>query len=396
VPRTRAPLGLLVFLARKSLGQDRVITALMIVAVAAGVAFQIPNTGNIAGYHDMILEQGVGAAFGDVRIRPRRGQYLDDVDRLAGELRRGGDVTAAVPLLIQAGAAGTRDHGFRNCLVVGVDATAERRPYLILRGGDLGPGDRDGVVLGQNVANRIGAAPGDAVQLRVILGDALEGGADIGRYTMTVRGIAIGSFVAPAAVMVDRGFLAGELGRPGAATMIAVHTDDHGGAAALAERIAAAHPVDAIPWQRDEPFVHAAVISSGTIGALSHTMIALAVLIPVWALLHIHVLHRRRQIALLAAAGFGRATVFLVFLTQAALIGLVGGAIGSAGGWVLVRWFTGHPIFEMEGFSIVPVVDVRTFAVPLLLVFGATVLAGVLPAWRASRVEPARVLRGVE
>src|SRR3970040_50323 len=99
--------------------------------------------------------------------------------------------------------------------------------------------------------------------------------------------------------------------------MLAVHAADHDAAPELAARIAAAHPVEATPWQTDDPFVRAAGIFSGTIGALSHTMIALAVLIPVWALLYIHVLHRRRQIALLIAAGFGRVTVFTVFFAQA-------------------------------------------------------------------------------
>jgi ABC-type lipoprotein release transport system permease subunit len=211
-----------------------------------------------------------------------------------------------------------------------------------------------------------------------------------------VRGIAVGSFVAPAAVVVDRAFLAAELGRPGDASMLVVHGDDHDAAGALAAAIGAAHDVEATPWGTDDPFVRAAVASSDTIGAISATMVALGVLIPVWALLHIHVLHRRRQIALLVATGFGRGTVFAVSLTQALLIGAVGSAIGVAAGWALVHWFTTHPVFDMEGFVVVPLVSLRTFVWPVLLVLGATVAAGVLPAWRASRVEPARVLRGIE
>ncbi len=394
--RSRAPVGLLLYLARKSLAQDRLITALMVVAVAAGVAFQIPNTGNLAGYRDMVLEQGVAAGFGDVRVRPRQGQFIDGADALATELRAVDGVVDAVPLVVLAGAVGGGQPGFRNSVVVGVDGRATRKPYLIRRGVDLQPGDDRGLLMGEAIARHLGAGPGDEVQLRVMLGSDLDGGSDIGRYTMTVRGTAVGSFVAPAAVIVDRGFLAGELGRPGQASLLAVHTAGHAAAAEVAARIAAGHPVSATGWEQDDPFVRAAVASSGTLGTLSATMIALGVLIPVWALLYIHVLHRRRQIALLVAAGFGRGTVFTVFLTQAALIGVVGCAIGLAAGWGLVQWFTTRPIFDMEGFTVVPVVGLRTFALPALLVLGATLAAGVLPAWRASRVEPARVLRGVE
>src|SRR5678815_2966667 len=133
---SRAPLGLLLFLARKSLAQDRLITALMITAVAAGVTFQIPNTGNLAGYRDMVLEQGVAAGFGDVRVRPGRGQFLADSDQLAAQLRRVDGVVDAVPLVVLAGAVGGGERGFRNCLVVGVAGDAGRKPYQILRGAD--------------------------------------------------------------------------------------------------------------------------------------------------------------------------------------------------------------------------------------------------------------------
>src|SRR5688572_5007211 len=97
--RSRAPVGLLLFLARKSLGQNRLLTVLMTLAVAAGVTFQIPNTGNLAGYKEMVLDQGVTAGFGDVRVRPRKGLYLADADRLAASVRSVDGVIDAVPLL---------------------------------------------------------------------------------------------------------------------------------------------------------------------------------------------------------------------------------------------------------------------------------------------------------
>jgi ABC-type antimicrobial peptide transport system permease subunit len=60
-----------------------------------------------------------------------------------------------------------------------------------------------------------------------------------------------------------------------------------------------------------------------------------------------------------------------------------------------VRWFGAHPIFEWYGFVIRPVISVRSFVEPALVVVGAAVIAGVVPAVRASRVDPARVLRGL-
>ena len=123
-------------------------------------------------------------------------------------------------------------------------------------------------------------------------------------------------------------------------------------------------------------------------------MVGLAVLMPVWALLYVHVLHRQRQIGVLAAIGLSRREVFAVHLMQAAVVGVVGVVIGCAVGYGLVTFFMHHPIFKTTGFVIVPAVTAGTFAIPALLVLGTTVIAGVFPAWRAARIDPARILRG--
>ena len=69
---------------------------------------------------------------------------------------------------------------------------------------------------------------------------------------------------------------------------------------------------------------------------------------------------------------------------------------GTAIGFGVIRWFQAHPIFEWEGFLIRPAFGAWIFLGPALLVLFATLVAGIFPAWRAARVDPARVLRGVE
>jgi ABC-type lipoprotein release transport system permease subunit len=389
---------LLLFLAQRGLRQSRLILVLMVGAVAAGVAFQIPNTANAIGYRDEILEQGVVNGAGDVRIRPRAGPSLSGADELARQVAARPGFTAATPALFLPGAIG-RGEGYRSAPVLGIDARAARLPYRLVAGEPLGPGDAGGVILGTTLARRLRARPGDAVQLRVILtvGEGLVDEDSVGRYTMTVRGIAAGSFVAPDSVIVDRAFLAGELGEPGSASLIYAWMDDHFAARAGALAVQAAHPeVEATAWMVDSPFLDSAIASAHVLTRLSAIMVLLAVVIPVWALLYIHVLHRQRQVGQLVALGIGRGEVFLIYLTQALIVGVIGTALGCAVGLGLVRWFAGHPIFHMEDFVIVPRLTWGVVLWPALLVLGATLLAGVVPAWRASRIDPARMLRGAE
>ena len=126
--------------------------------------------------------------------------------------------------------------------------------------------------------------------------------------------------------------------------------------------------------------------------ALTFTL-ALAVGLPMAALLYIHSLHRRRQVALLAAIGIGRGEIFVSFLLQALFVGLTGIALGCPIGYALVRYFRAHPIFEMEQFVLRPVLAAGSFVLPALTVRGVTLLSGVYPAWRAARLDPAEILR---
>jgi lipoprotein-releasing system permease protein len=395
--RHTMPIGLLLFLSWRGLLQSRLITALLCAAVAGGVAFQIPNVANLAGYEHEIIEKGVVVGSGDVRVRPREGSRFDDADALAARLAARDGVIAAVPALMLPGAIG-RNGNFNGAVVIGVDALRHRVPFMVSEGTRI-PGDDSGSILvGSALARRSGVKLGDQVQLRVVFGSNWEGvndEGDVGRFTMRVRGLVDGSFLAPESIIVDRRFMTQELGEPHAASVILVHLVDHFAARSVAARIEHEFPaVSAAAWNDDSPFLGSALDGSAAIGVVSRAMVWLAVLIPVWALLYVHVLHRQRQIGVLGAIGIGRGEVFAVHLVQAMIVGVVGALIGCAGGYGLVTWFERNPIFHSPGFVIRPIVDVSTFAIPALMVLGTTMFAGVFPAWRAARIEPGRILRG--
>lgn len=391
----RPSIGLLAFMAWRGLGQSRLAAALMVIAIAAGVAFQIPNTANLAGYEREIVRQGVTNGTGDVRVRPADGRELHAVSTLVAALEQRPGVRAAIPIYTLAGAVG-RGGTFEDAFVLGVAGDAAQRPYHLLRGVHLAAGDDAGVLVGSAIAGRLGIDVGDDVEVRVILvlGNDVAGEDALGRYTMRVRGIAAGSFSAPSSIILDRGFLAKELGVVDTASAVLVHARDHRAADALAAGIVRDVPgVTAVAWDRDNPFLRAAVRSSATVGTVSAAMVALAVVIPVWALLYINVLHRQRQVGLMGAIGLGRGAIFVAFLLQALVVGLIGITLGALGGHALVTYFDAHPIFAMEGFVIRPLRSPDTYARPAGLILAATLLAGAWPAHRASRLDPARVLR---
>jgi len=110
------------------------------------------------------------------------------------------------------------------------------------------------------------------------------------------------------------------------------------------------------------------------------------------------VYERTREIGILKAIGASPGDIRALFMAEAAFIGLVGGIVGTIGGWLLglglnrlilaiLRWRE----VPMEGTFFV----VTGWLVALALVFATVVglLAGLYPAARAARLDPLEALR---
>ncbi len=100
------------------------------------------------------------------------------------------------------------------------------------------------------------------------------------------------------------------------------------------------------------------------------------------------VLERRREIGVWRAVGARRRDVFVLFLVEATIIGLLGGAFGDLAGWLLGQ--LGGVLLHQPGLFLV-----RPWLVGLGLLFGGGVaaLAGAVPANHAAKVRPVEALR---
>jgi ABC-type antimicrobial peptide transport system permease subunit len=112
------------------------------------------------------------------------------------------------------------------------------------------------------------------------------------------------------------------------------------------------------------------------------------------------VLERTRDIGVMKAVGARDRHIQLVFLVEGGLLGVLGGALGVLGAWLASFPGDAYARRMMEQYAFGKHLTHSPFAYPWWLVLGVplfttlvTVLAAVLPARRAAKVDPIQALR---
>ncbi len=101
-------------------------------------------------------------------------------------------------------------------------------------------------------------------------------------------------------------------------------------------------------------------------------------------------LRRSGEIGVRRALGAPRRAIYLQFLTEAGMVGAAGGVLGlllTCAGVASVGWVMPKDIASLAR------LDVSLLVLTLLVAVLATMLAGLYPTWRASRVQPAWQLK---
>ena len=114
----------------------------------------------------------------------------------------------------------------------------------------------------------------------------------------------------------------------------------------------------------------------------------LAVALAVGASAAASVIERRTEIGLMKALGAGSGTVGFLLAAEQLVLAFVGGGIGYSLGMILAR-LVGQKIF-----GVAPAPSLLVLFAVLALAAGVTLLGSAIPLRRASRYEPAPILRG--
>lgn len=401
------------FAALRYLRTDKAQTALVLAAVSVGVSVIVFLSALIGGLQASLLDKTLGSQPHVTLRRPREApralarshdgtqiaerrqpsaQRLRSIDQWPAAVRAAeglAGVTATSPLVTGAGFA---LHGAAREPIVlrGIDperflAVTNLTKKLVEGRLDVTSGN---VAVGAELAENLGVGIGDKLTLTTSEGS---------ETLVTIDGVFRSGNEG-----VDRSWVLTSLrhaqalfGLPGGVTSIELTVADVFAAEAVARELGERTGLDAVSWMQQNADLLRGLSAQASSKSLIQFFVVVAVALGIASVLIVSVVQKSREIGILRAVGTPARRILALFLVQGGLLGFAGSAVGSLLGALFARGFE-HLAVGPDGQPRFPVLlEPSLFVRTSLLAIGIGLLAAVLPAVRAARLDPASAIRHV-
>ncbi len=390
------------------------ITLIAISGVTLGVTALIVVIGVMSGLQKDLREK-ILVANPHLRVLTYgEGLRMDDWRRVLGVVRREPDVVAALPFVLSQGLLSAGHDYAEGVAVIGTEPDTGRAAVTGLArtflSGDLRfaatAKDVDGgVVLGQRLASRLDVYPGNVVTIISPAGSKFNPavGSFVPRYwRFEVTGIfETGMYEYDNTYVVMPRTLAQRFaGLDSAVTGIEVRVEDPWRAAAVARRIETrlGYPYRTLDWSTQNASLFSALKLEKLAMAVILLLIVLVAAFNIVSTLTMAVGDRTKEIGILRAMGMTAGQIRRVFVAQGVVVGVVGTAIGAAGGVALATAVGRYRLIPLDPtvyfIDHLPV-SLRPTDVALVIVASLAIaaLATVYPAGQAAKLAPVDAIR---
>jgi ABC-type lipoprotein release transport system permease subunit len=407
------PLSKLWTIAYRDLGRHRRRSVFTLMAVALGLGLLLTINGLISGVVADSLSNSIRLRTGHVQIRAASFQedqlslqskdLLDNPDALVAQAKSMSEVKAAAPVLWAGAILNTLDES-AGLQLYGIDTTSPIYDPIrsgVVAGNWLSPDDRDGILIGRNLANSLGVSAGDKVSLALVNSD---GNPDEG--TFTIRGLfstGIPSYDESAVFMpLDKAQAFTGTGNRASLIMILLKNQDD------AAKVAAALQspgVSVVTWSDLNKVFVDTMDTAMSFYVILDGIVILIVAVIIANTLLMAVFERVREMGILAALGMKASGIRQMFLLEGATLGVAGVIVGLVLGALGVAYLatTGIPIGDKMaavagsnfalGTTMYGRFDASSFVSLSLATLIIVLLASLYPAWYAARLEPVDALR---
>ena len=400
----------LIKMAFRDLGRNRRRSFFSSLALGLGLMVLLTMAAFVNGEMNGAMDSTIRLQSGHLQVRAQSydevktslkwEDLVENPDQIVAQITSLAPVKVATPRLFASGiaSAGDQSTGVR---VFGIDPLSPANaPYRdgLLSGEFLTSDDREGLLIGQPRADKLGLKAGDPFNLSVNTSNG-----DVAQQIFTVRGVYSTQ---------TNGFDSTTVFMPLAKAQAITQTENHASTIfvllkdkAETEAVAAALQTSnykVLPWTK----MNELIIQFEDL-ANSYMVIFYLIVLGVTATVIVNTLimavfERTREIGILSALGMKGRNILLMFLIESSLLAVGGVIMGLILGSLLVAYFTHFGFYigqmgisgMMIGNTIYAKLAVQDTVKLTVLAFIITLLAGLYPAFLAARLEPVQALRG--
>jgi lipoprotein-releasing system permease protein len=259
-----------------------------------------------------------------------------------------------------------------------------------------------GIVIGRELATKLGTFVGDDVYIMTAEGSVLS---PFGMVTSKPRFRVVGLFSlglfqfdeAYAFVHLDTAKRLTGLGAP---SLIELRVDDMFEAAEIADTIPERLGDEYMPqdWSDLNQSLFSALALEKLAISITIGLIVMVAALNIVASLVLLVMEKSRDIAILKTMGSSAASIRRIFMLQGLVIGLIGTAAGAVAGWIVIyladRYRLVSVPLDVYQISHVPFrLELLDFVVVVLSAVVICFLATIYPSRQAAKLDPAQALR---
>ncbi len=363
-------------------------TVLIALGIAIGIAVQVFIGSLITGLQQSLLDKTIGRSPHITVAGQSRNDRIAGWQEVVDTMKAQAGVSAVSPAADGSGFLKVEEETYP-VLARGFDIEAAEGIYRLseaLVAGKL-PAD-DQVLIGKELADEAGLAPGSATVLMTPQGKAVEVTVS-GIFDLKVSSLNKSWAIAPMALVQDA------FGYDGEITSVEAQVEKVFEADTLALSLAQALPSDlkVSDWKSQNEQLLSGLNGQSVSSIMIQVFVLVSVVLGIASVLAISVLQKSRQIGILKAMGIQNGTASLIFLFQGLILGVLGAALGVGLGLGLSAMFTQFAV-NADGTPVVPLFIDPVFigASGLIGVLSAT-LAALIPARRSARLDPMEVIK---